>query len=52
MCFSPEADLVMGVAVGAVGVDALRQVRRPRELAIASLPVLLAAHQLTEVFVW
>ncbi|HEX3394786.1 MAG TPA: DUF6629 family protein [Acidimicrobiales bacterium] len=52
MCFSAEADLVMGVAVGAVGVDALRHVRRPRELAVASLPALLAAHQLTEVFVW
>ncbi len=52
MCFSAEADLITGAAVAAVGVDALRHVRRPRELAIASLPVLLAAHQLTEVFVW
>ncbi len=52
MCFSAEADLVAGVAVAAVGVDALRHVRRPRELAIAGLPLLLATHQLTEVLVW
>jgi len=52
MCFSAEADLITGAGVAVVGVDALRQVRRPRELAIASLPAVLAAHQLTEVFVW
>jgi len=52
MCFSAEADLVAGVVVAAVGVDALRHVRRPREVAIAGLPLLLAAHQLTEVLVW
>lgn len=52
MCFSAEADLVAGAVVAVVGVDALRHVRRPRELALAGLPMLLAAHQLTEVFVW
>ncbi len=38
--------------MAAIGIDALRHVRHPRELAIAGLPLLLAAHQLTEVFVW
>jgi len=52
MCFSAEADLITGAAVAVVGVDALRHVRRPRELAIGGLPMLLAAHQLTEAFVW
>ena len=52
MCFSAEADLVTGAAIAVVGVDALRHVRRPRELALASLPLLLATHQLTEAFVW
>jgi len=52
MCFSAEADLISGAGVAVVGLDALRHVRRPRELAIASLPAVLAAHQLTEVFVW
>jgi hypothetical protein len=52
MCFSAEADLVTGVAVGVVGVDCLRHVEHRRELPLASLPLLFAAHQLIETFVW
>ena len=52
MCFSVEADLVAGFAVGAIGIDALRHTRRPAEKALAALPVVLAGHQLTEAFVW
>jgi hypothetical protein len=52
MCFSAEADVVAGVVVGGIGIDALRQVRQPQQLALASLPVLLAAHELDEAFVW
>lgn len=53
MCFSPEADLVGGVVVGAIGVDVLRHVGKRREiLALAWLPVLLAVHQIDESFVW
>ena len=52
MCFSAEVDVVAGLAVGAVGVDALRHVRRPRDLSLGALPLLLGAHQLTEAFVW
>lgn len=52
MCFSAEMDVAAGVVVGAIGVEGLRHVRRPRELALGVLPVLLGAHQLTEAFVW
>jgi len=52
MCFSPEADLVTGVVAGAFGVDALRHVTRPQQLALASLPLLLGAHTLDESVVW
>ena len=53
MCFSPEADLVGGVVLAAIGVDALWHVRRRRDhTAIAALPLLLALHQLDEAFVW
>lgn len=52
MCFSPQADLVGGVIVSAIGVDALRHVRTTRELPIASLPLLLGGHLLIETFVW
>jgi hypothetical protein len=52
VCFSAEADLVAGVVVSGVGVDALRHVRRPDERPLALLPLLLGAHQLVEAFVW
>ena len=52
MCFSAQADLIAGVAVGVIGIDAARHVRRPSERALAALPIVLAAHQLVEVLVW
>jgi len=52
VCFSPEVDVTAGVVVGAIGVEALRHVRRLRELPLAALPLLFGAHQLTEAFVW
>ena len=52
MCFSAEADLVAGAVVTAIGVDAMRQVRRPEERALGALPVLLGAHLLVEAVVW
>ena len=52
MCFSPEMDIAAGVVVGSIGVAALRHVDQPRELPLASLPVLFGAHQVTEAFVW
>jgi hypothetical protein len=53
MCFSPQADLVGGVVIGAIGVDAVRHVKkRHGHVALASLPLLLGFHQFTEAFVW
>jgi hypothetical protein len=52
MCFSAEADVVAGLVVTAIGVDALRQVRQPAERALGALPVLLGAHLLVEAAVW
>lgn len=53
MCLSPEADLVGGLVLGVVGLDALRHVRRRHDhLAFAALPLLFGAHQFTEAFVW
>jgi hypothetical protein len=53
MCFSPQADLVGGIVLGAIGIDVARNVhRRHDHLAFAALPLLFAAHQLTETFVW
>lgn len=52
MCFSAQADVAGGVVAGLIGIDALRHVKHKSELAIASLPLLFGAHQLTEAFVW
>jgi hypothetical protein len=53
MCFSPQADLVGGVVLAVIGIDVALNVRNRRDhLAFAALPLLFAAHQLTETFVW
>jgi hypothetical protein len=52
MCFSAEADLCTGIVVGAVGIDALRHVRKPHQMALAATPILFAVHEVDESFVW
>ena len=52
MCFSPEADLVTGIVVSGIGVDALRRVPHRRFLPLAALPLLLGLHQVIEAFAW
>lgn len=52
MCFSAEADLCTGVVVGVVGIDALRHVRKPHQIALAATPLLFSVHEIDEAFVW
>ena len=53
MCFSPQADVVGGLLICAIGVDAVRHIRQRREfIALAWIPVLLGAHQFIEALVW
>ncbi|WP_045878439.1 DUF6629 family protein [Pseudofrankia sp. DC12] len=52
MCFSPEADVVSAVVIGAVGVDTVRHVRTGAQWPLAVLPLLLAGHTFVEAFVW
>ncbi len=52
MCFSPEADLVAGVVVTAIGIDTLRRTARPELLPLAALPLVFGVHQLIETLVW
>jgi hypothetical protein len=47
MCPSPEVDVVAGVAIAGIGVDALRHTLHPRTLPLALLPGLLAVHTLS-----
>ncbi|MGD9794011.1 MAG: DUF6629 family protein [Acidimicrobiia bacterium] len=53
MCFSPEADLIGGAVIFAIGIDALRHVKGRRNHALlAALPVMLGVHEIIEAFVW
>jgi hypothetical protein len=52
VCFSPEADLLTGLVVSGVGLDALRHTKHRRYLPLALLPLLLGLHQMVEAFAW
>ena len=53
VCFSPQADVVGGLVVCAIGIDAVRHIRQRREfIALAWIPLLLGAHQFIEALVW
>jgi hypothetical protein len=53
MCFSPQADLVGGILISGIGVAAIRNAQRRRDhVALATLPLILGAHQVIEAFVW
>jgi hypothetical protein len=52
MCYSPEADLVAGIVVGAAGVYAIQNVDDRRNIGLAAIPLVLATHQLIEAVAW
>lgn len=52
MCWSATADLVAGAAISALGAVCVARVRRARDLPLATLPLLLGAHQIVESVVW
>jgi hypothetical protein len=53
VCFSPQADVVGGLVIVAIGTDAALHLRHRRDhLLLATLPLLLGAHQLIESLVW
>jgi hypothetical protein len=53
VCFSPTGDVVGGVVVSAIGVDACRHLRgRRSQLLLATTPLLLGVHQIDESLVW
>jgi hypothetical protein len=52
MCFSATADFVGSAALGAVGLATLREVKDRREMLLAAMPCLFAAHEFIEGFVW
>ncbi|MET9885473.1 DUF6629 family protein [Streptomyces sp. NPDC006430] len=52
MRWNATADLTAGAVITTVGVVCVARVRRPRDLPVAAVPLLLGAHQLVEAAVW
>jgi hypothetical protein len=52
MCFSAPASGAVGTALLVGGILTMRQVRRPADMALASLPMLLGIQQLVEGALW
>jgi hypothetical protein len=53
MCFSPQADLVGGTVISGIGIAAVYNAhKQDHRIALATLPLLLGAHQIIEAFVW
>lgn len=52
MCFSATADFVGSAVLGGVGIATLREVKDRREVLLAAMPCLFAAHEFIEGFVW
>lgn len=52
MCFAPQVDVVVGLGVSVIAVDALRHSPDARTIPIALLPAVFAVHTLSEAFIW
>ena len=52
MCFSATASFSAGALLIVIGTLTLKSARRPRELALAAIPLLFAIQQLIEGVVW
>jgi hypothetical protein len=52
MCFSAGASFTSGVVISAVGVAALKEVKKPSQMAFASIPMLFGIQQIAEGLVW
>ncbi|MHA7870734.1 MAG: DUF6629 family protein [Hyphococcus sp.] len=52
MCFSAPASFVAAAVLGGVGVATLAQKPERKRLAFAFIPLVFAAHQMIEGFIW
>jgi len=52
MCLSPQVDVVAGLVMSVVAVDAVRHCHSPRLVGLAALPAIFAVHTFTSAVVW
>lgn len=52
MCFSAGASFGAGIVLTVIGVATIKKTQKPRQRVFASIPLIFAAQQLTEGFLW
>ena len=52
MCLSPQVDVVAGIGITVIAIDAIRQIKTGRMLMIGVLTAIFALHTFTSAFVW
>jgi len=52
MCFSAPVSFIAGTVLSSAGVITLKQTKKPKEIPLALIPLLLGIQQLIEGFVW
>jgi hypothetical protein len=52
MCFSAGASFASGIVISSIGAVALKEVKKPSQIAFASIPLLFGIQQIAEGFVW
>lgn len=52
MCFSATASFSAGIVLTAIGIAAIKKVQNPSQTLFASIPLIFAAQQIVEGFLW
>lgn len=52
MCFSAEANFIVGGSLIIVGAAIIKKVRNDKDLPVALIPLIFAAQQITEGLLW
>lgn len=52
MCFSADASFTGAAVIAVAGVSAVKEIRRPQQVALGVLPLAFAIHQATEGIIW
>ena len=52
MCISAEVNFAAAAVIGSIGIATMSHTKHPREVLLASMPLLFGLHQFIEGFVW
>ena len=52
MCMMAEVNFASAAIIGSIGIATLKETKHPREVLMASMPLMFGVHQFIEGFVW